>query len=182
MTLLGLGLAAFLGVHIVPMLPRLRGRLVGKLGRQRYLGLYSLVSLLGLGMIVLGMRGAPYAHVYVPPPWGHDAARWIMPLAFVLLVATYLPGHLRKTLRHPMLLSISLWAVAHLLANGDLASVLLFGGFAVFAVVDLVSHRWREHGPERSARLWADGVAAILGAVGYYLALYLHASAGHPVG
>jgi len=181
-TALVLGVSLFVGVHLVPILPPLRASLANRLGADPYRGLFSVVALLGLGLLIYGMRHAPFDPVYVPPTWGRDAAFAVMPVAFVLLVATYLPGHIRRRVRHPMLLSLLLWASAHLAANGDRASLVLFGGLGGFALVDLLSRAWRAPTAPRPAHGWADLVALLGGSVLYVVARHLHALAGHPVG
>lgn len=181
MSLLIAGLVLFLGVHTVAMVRPLRASVVKRVGEDPYKGLFSLVSLTGLVAMIYGKYQAPFAHLYVTPSWGHSAALWLMPVALLLLIAAYLPGHLRRVLGHPMLLGIGVWATAHLLANGDLASVLLFGGFLLFALADLISHLFRPERPERPAYLWADGVAVLAAVLDTVLVLYLHGLAGHPV-
>jgi uncharacterized membrane protein len=139
LTILVAGLAIFLGVHFVPSFPSLRSRLFARLGEGAYKGMYSLASAIGLALVVWGKSRAPGIAVYTPPAFGHHAALALMLPAFVLLTAAYVPSNLKRFMRHPMLTGIALWAAAHLLANGDLASLLLFGGFGAFAVLDIVS-------------------------------------------
>ena len=144
MTLLIGGLALFIVAHLVPTLPSLRAALVGRLGPGPYKGLFSLVSAAGLVLIVLGYghmqglgRGNP--QLWVPPVWTKHLVFLLMIPAMILLVAAYVPSRIRSAVGHPMLAALMIWAFAHLLANGDLASVLLFGSLLGFAVYDRIS-------------------------------------------
>jgi uncharacterized membrane protein len=144
MALLIGGLALFFIVHLVPMLPSVRARLVARLGAGLYRGLFSLASIAGLVAIVLGYgqmqglgRGNP--ELWAPPVWIKHVVLLMMIPAMILLVAAYVPSRIRSAVRHPMLAALMIWAFAHLLANGDLASLLLFGSFLAFAVIDRIS-------------------------------------------
>ena len=144
MTLLIGGLALFIVAHLVPTQPSLRAALVGRLGPGPYKGLFSLVSAAGLVLIVLGYghmqglgRGNP--QLWVPPVWTKHLVFLLMIPAMILLVAAYVPSRIRSAVGHPMLAALMIWAFAHLLANGDLASVLLFGSLLGFAVYDRIS-------------------------------------------
>ena len=181
MTLLIAGLALFVGLHLLPTMPAMRQAVIDRIGFDRYRGLFSLLALIGLGMMIMGKLGAEYVHFYTPVSWGREFALWLMPLALMLLVSAYLPGHTRRVLGHPMLLGLAVWGVAHLVSNGDTASVLLFGGWTAFSALNIASHRWRPATPDREGRLWADGVALGLAAASYVLILYLHGLAGLPV-
>jgi uncharacterized membrane protein len=138
MGLLVAGLALFLGMHGLTRVQGLRAALVGRLGANGYKGLYSLVSLAGFVMLVMGYgayRAAGQIPVWTPPVGLAHAALLLTWPAMILLAAAYTPrGAIKAAVLHPMLLSVKVWAVAHLLANGDLGSMLLFGGFLVWAV------------------------------------------------
>jgi uncharacterized membrane protein len=182
MTTLAIGLGVFLGLHAVPTVPPLRSAILARVRSGAYRGLFSLLTAVGLGLTIYGKSVAPWIRLYDPAPWGHTLALWTMPVAFFLLTAAYVPSWTRHRLRHPMLLSILLWAGVHLLANGDMASLLLFGGFGAFALLGLLSHTWREERARPAAHWWGDVVALLGGACGYAAGLYLHWLAGHPVG
>ncbi len=146
MILLLAGLLLFFSLHVVPMLPGVRARLTGALGVVAYRGLFSLVAASGLVLIVWGYanaRDAGPAILYDPPLWLRHVTLLLMLPVFPLLVASYVPCRLRRIIKHPMLVAIKTWAFAHLLANGDAASVLLFGGFLLFAVTDRISVKRR---------------------------------------
>ena len=139
MSLLILGLVLFLGVHSVSIVARpWRDGMVARLGEGPWKGLYSLVSLAGFVLIVYGYglaRQSPMV-LYTPPLALRHGAMLLMLPVFVLLLAAYLPGRLQRAAKHPMLAATKFWALAHLLANGTLADVLLFGGFLAWAVAD----------------------------------------------
>ncbi len=147
MTWLILGLVIFLGVHSVSIVaPAARERWLAKMGEGGWKGLYSLLAFVGLALIVWGYGQARFDPVYLyTPPTGlrHLSALLMLPV-FPLLLAPYLPGRIKTLTRHPMLVATKLWALAHLLANGTLADVLLFGGFLAWAVADRISVKRRE--------------------------------------
>lgn len=140
------GLILFLGVHSVSIVSlAARDRWVASLGENPWKGLYSLISLAGLILIVVGYSAARQAPVllYTPPTALRHVSALLMLPVFVLLLAAYLPGRIRRAAKHPMLAAVKFWALAHLLANGTLADVLLFGGFLVWAVADRISVKRR---------------------------------------
>jgi uncharacterized membrane protein len=140
MALLVAGLALFLGIHLVPAIPAVRARCVARLGEERYKGLFSLVSAIGLVLIIWGYAIAPRGEqVFAPSAAARQFAPYAVTLAFVLLAAANMRTHIRRALVHPMLLGIGIWAATHLLANGHLKATLLFGAFLVYALLDLGS-------------------------------------------
>ena len=148
MALLVIGLLIFFLAHAVPTLPELRRSLVGQLGEGGYKAAFSIVSVVGLALIVLGfgrVQSVPGQNpeIWIPPAWTRHLAFILMMPAMILLVATYVPSRLRSTTRHPMLIAIKLWAGSHLMANGDLASMLLFGSFLGFAGYDRITAEQR---------------------------------------
>lgn len=148
MTTLSIGLAVFLGIHLVPTNPGLRRSLQDRFGANAYKGLFSLLSLAGLAMIVIGYgeaRGLARANpqIFVPPSWTRHVTYLLMAAAMVLLAAAYVPSRIRDRAGHPMLAAIALWALGHLLVRGDLASLLLFGSFLAYAAYDRVSAQRR---------------------------------------
>ncbi len=180
MSLLILGLALFLGVHSVSIVaPQWRDAQAARLGENAWKGIYTLLSLAGFALIVIGYgqaRQAPLV-LYAPPVALRHVAALLMLPVFVLLLAAYLPGRIKAAAKHPMLAATKLWAVAHLLANGNLADVLLFGGFLAWAVADRISmkHRVQRPLPGAPAGRFNDLIAVLAG-----LALYaLFITVGH---
>ena len=173
MTLLIVGLVLFLGVHsVVIVAPTLRARTIQRLGEGAWKGLYALVSLLGFVLICYGFGQARQAPVslYSPPTWLRHVALLLMLPVFPLVLAAYLPGRIKTAAKHPMLAGVKFWALAHLLANGSLADLLLFGGFLVWAVADRISLKRRSQ-VVRTARPgpWNDVIAVVLGLAIYAL-------------
>jgi uncharacterized membrane protein len=178
-----LGLVLFLGVHTLTMQRGVRARVIATAGEGGYKIGYALASLLGLVLIVWGFaqyRATGWIDLWYPPrALKHLTAALMLP-AVILVVASYIRGRIYTTLKHPMLAGIKLWAVAHLIANGDLGSIILFGAFLGWAVFDRISlkHRTDSGGPP--IPVGGPGNDAIAVAVGLvaYVAL---AFAFHPV-
>lgn len=144
MMLLIIGLVIFLGVHLLPTAPEIRDGLSSRFGVEVYGIVFSLLSLIGLVVIALGfhkMQLHPGKNpvLWAPPLWTHHVSALLMLPAMILLVASVVPSRLRTAVIHPMLMGLILWALAHLIANGDAASLLLFGSFLGYAVYDLIS-------------------------------------------
>lgn len=140
------GLVLFLGVHSVSIVaPGARDRWAARLGENPWKGIYSIVSLAGLVLIVLGYSAARQSPIvlYTPPTALRHLSALLMLPVFILLIAAYVPGRIRRAAKHPMLAAVKFWALAHLLANGTLADVLLFGGFLAWAVADRISVKRR---------------------------------------
>lgn len=140
------GLVLFLGVHTLTTLREMRAGLVERLGPGLYKGIYSLVSLIGFVLIVLGYkayRAAGYIDVWTPPTGMRHLTILLMWPAMICLVAAYVPGEIKRRLKHPMLVAVKIWALAHLLSNGDLGSIILFGSFLGWAVYDRISVKRR---------------------------------------
>jgi uncharacterized membrane protein len=175
MSLLIVGLVLFLGIHSVAIVaPELRARTIQRLGEPAWKGPYALVSLVGFVLICYGFGLARHAPVilYSPPTWLREVALIVMLPVFPLALAAYLPGRIKTAAKHPMLAGVKFWAFSHLLANGLLADVLLFGGFLAWAVVDRISLKRRSSPPvPRTAPpgRWNDVIAVVLGLAIYAL-------------
>lgn len=171
---LALGLLLFLGVHCLPHFQSARLGLIQRLGPLPYRGVFSLVSAIGLGLIVIGMMQREFVHLWTPPVWSRDLVIGAMLPASILLCSANFPNNIRRLSRHPMLIGLLLWSGSHLFANGDLASLMLFGGFLLFAAFDLWSVNRRVTAPALTSKppVWLDAVAVILG-IGVYAALLL---------
>jgi uncharacterized membrane protein len=177
MLVLIVGLAVFLLGHSVRIVaPGWREAMMARYGENAWKGVYSLVSLVGLVLIVWGYglsRLDPIV-LYSPPVWARHLTLVLMMPVFVMLAAAYIPGRIKSTLKHPMLAAVKLWAVAHLIANGTLADVLLFGSFLVWAIVDRISGKSRPQVPavsDLSPPAANDIIALVIGATFYVLFL-----------
>lgn len=176
MSIMSAGLVLFLGVHLVPVVPRLRAAAAAKLGEQAYRALYSVVSALGLVLIVAGYWMRPdRVQLFTPLPAARAAAPILVTIAFVLFAAANMKAHIRKTVRHPMLIGLLLWSGVHLLANGDLTGTILFGSFLAYSIIDLVSVTQRG-AVKVFAPTWKhDAIAIVAGVVLAYLTIRFHA-------
>lgn len=182
MTFLILGLLLFLGVHSASILAAgWRQAQVARLGEPSWKGVYSLLSAVGLGLIIwgYGLARADPVVLWLPPPWTRHLAALLTLPVFVLVVAAYLPGsHIKARIGHPMVAGVKLWALAHLLANGNLADVLLFGSFLAWAVADFISARRRDRIAGRTYPVccWTrDATVVAVGLLAWTLfALYGH--------
>jgi uncharacterized membrane protein len=136
------GLVVFLGVHSIAIVaPAWRDRMAAQLGDPTWKFLYTAVSIVGFVMLVHGYglaRTDPHV-LYVPPAFMRDVAALLMLPVFPLLFAAYLPGRIKAAVKHPLLTATKAWALAHLLVNGTVADVLLFGGFLAWAVADRIA-------------------------------------------
>jgi uncharacterized membrane protein len=178
-----LGLLLFLGAHTLTTQRELRARFVVSMGDSGYKLGYSLVSLLGLVLIVWGFahyRATGWIDVWYPPKAMRHLTEALMLPAVILVVAAYIRGRIYTKLKHPMLAGIKLWALAHLLANGDLGSIILFGAFLGWAVFDRISlkHRADAGGPPIPVGGTSNDLIAIAVGIVAYLALGF---AFHPV-
>ena len=179
MTLLIAGIVVFLGIHLLPTLPQFRERIMDRLGEGGYKAAFSLLSIAGFVLLVWGFARAPVIQVWTPPDWTRWVAIVLMLPSFILLVAAYVPGRIKAKLRHPFLTAVKFWALAHLIANGDLASIVLFASFLAYAVYDRIAAKRPEEkglatltgtGPPRN-----DVIAVVTGIVLYLAFLvWLH--------
>ena len=148
MTLLILGLVLFLGVHSTRIVADgWRTATIARVGEKPWKGIYSLLSIAGFVLLVIGYGAARQSPVvlFAPPVWTRHLAALLTIPAFVLLVAAYVPGNaIKRAVGHPMMAGVKVWALAHLLANGTLADVLLFGTFLAWAVLGFIAARRRD--------------------------------------
>lgn len=181
MEILIAGLVLFLGVHSISIINAAwRDRKVEQYGVTAWQGIYSVLSIIGFVLIVNGYDMARHdaTVLYHSPEWMRYIAIFLQIFIFPLLVATYLPGRIQQTTKHPMLVATKIWAFSHLLANGSLVDVVLFGGFLTWAVVNRISLKQRTSLPVPvvlSSR-YNDAIAIVVG-LGLYVffVLWLHA-------
>jgi uncharacterized membrane protein len=123
------------------------------------------------------MGSAQFQPVWTPPSWSLHVTNLAMPVAFCLLVAAYVPSNFRRIVRNPMLSGVLLWSLAHLASNGDLASILLFGSFGVFSILDIISSNKRSTPAVPGKKpAWIDGLVIVTGLVAFWLVRYYHES------
>ncbi|MBR9814402.1 NnrU family protein [bacterium] len=168
MLVLIVGMLVFLGIHTVPMRRAVRDGLVQRLGENAYKGLFTLTAVVGLGLIIVGKGTAGFVPLYPPVPGARHLALLLMPVALILVLAGSMPGNIKRFVPNPMLTGVKLWAVLHLLANGDLASVILFGGFLAWAVIDVISLKRRGVAKPTDKVSPAWDAAAVLGGIVLY--------------
>jgi uncharacterized membrane protein len=169
------GLAIFLGVHLLPALPRIRQALLERLGEQRYKSVFSVVSALGLALIVAGyVASDDRSRVFAPNPAARAVAPWAVTLSFILFAAANMRGHLRRILGHPMLIGLIVWSLVHLLANGDRTGTVLFGAFLAYALIDLASAVHRGARRRFEPQLRYDGMAIVGGVVVALTVMTIH--------
>jgi uncharacterized membrane protein len=169
------GLTIFLGMHLFPSFVALRNKAITHLGEGPYKGIFSVISLTGIVLIVIGMSRADYLPIWEPPVWNRNLVLPLMVLSFILLAAANAPSNIKRFTRHPMLWGVTLWSAAHLLANGDLASILLFGAFAAFSLFDMFSANLRGATKQQEKLpVKKDVIAIIVGLVMYAVFVFLH--------
>jgi uncharacterized membrane protein len=178
-----LGLVLFLGVHTLTTQRDLRGSLVAAMGEGGYKIGYALVSLAGLALIVWGFshyRASGMIMIWYPPKFLKHITVALMLPAVILVAASYIRGRIYATLKHPMLAGVKLWAAAHLIANGDLGAIILFGSFLAWALFDRISLKRRTDAgapPIPVGGLSNDMIAVAVGFVAYLALVF----AFHPV-
>ena len=141
-----LGLVIFLGAHVFVSLRNERAVLVKKIGEWPYRGLFSLVAIIGIGLTAYGFahyRATGLIPIWSPPLWTRHIVIALMWPASIMVAAAYIPGNIKRVLKHPLLLAVKTWAFAHLCANGDLGGMILFGSVLAWAVYDRISLKHR---------------------------------------
>jgi uncharacterized membrane protein len=181
MIILLLGIAIFLGVHLLATFRDVRENLISKYGLKNYKLGYSLVAAIGLLLIIWGFgayRADGLIQIWDPPTWTRHLAMPLVWIAFIALVSRRAPGQsrIRGWLRHPTLVAIKAWALAHLLVNGDLGGMILFGSFLAFGVYDRISVKRRGDAgaPRYDSFARGDLIAVVAGTVLFVLVLFLH--------
>jgi len=169
-----LGLALFVGVHGLTTQRDLRARLIGIGGEAVYKMIYAVLAIAGIGLIAYGFgqyRADGLIHIWHPPTWTKHVAAALMLPAVILFAAAYLRGRIYAVVKHPMITGVKVWALAHLIANGDLGSIILFGTLLAWAVFDRISLKRRTDaggppipvgGPKNDLIAIAVGIVAYL--------------------
>src|SRR5262245_22033247 len=176
-----LGLAVFLGSHVFITVRPERAKLIARLGEGAYKGLFSLVSIIGIILIAYGFaryHATGWIEIWSPPRWTRHVTEALMWPAVIFVLAAYIPGHIKRVLKHPMLVGVKLWALAHLIANGDLGSIILFGSFLAWAAFDRVTLKHRSDAgapPIAVGGYRNDFIAVVAGTLVYFaLGFWFH--------
>jgi uncharacterized membrane protein len=177
------GLVIFLGSHVFVTFRDERERLIARLGRSGYRGLFSLVALIGLALIIKGYgdyRAHEWVQVWTPPAFMKHITIGLMLLAVIFITTSFVPTHIRAWIKHPMVTGIKTWALAHLLSNGDLGSIILFGAFLAWGGYARVAAKRRGDGGFATppAGWTKDAIVVVVGLItflllGYYFHPYV---------
>jgi len=175
MTILITGLIIFFTVHLLPCFPNLRNHFVDRYGELRFKIAYSVVAASGFITIIIGMIYSEFVHLWTPPVWGKHLAMTLMLPSVLLLVSADAPCNIKRFTRHPMLWGVTLWSFAHLSANGDLASLILFASFGSYSLFDMWSANKRGalkseqvYPLQKDIKVWMIGIAA------YVILIFIH--------
>jgi len=180
MSLLLLGIVLFIASHSIGMAPALRTSLKSSMGDNGYRAFYSVFSIIGLVVLVYGFsyyRANGWVEVWAPPTGLRHLNSLFMLVSFVALAASLAPrGYIKARLKHPMLVGVKAWAFGHLLANGDLGSMIMFSALLAWAVVNRISYKWRpgEGIQTGEIRVLGDAIAIIIGLIAYGAMLHFH--------
>ena len=167
------GLVLFFGIHIVPITP-VKPLLINRIGESLYSGLFSLLALIGFIIIVYGFQIASTATLWGPLPYSRELTFVLMPIAVIFLIPGSGKTNFFQKFKHPMFIGVIVWSFAHLLANGDLRSTLLFSSFALYCVVDMMFTKNITNVTNISYPISNDIIFIGLGAIGYISIVYFH--------
>ncbi|WP_262694796.1 NnrU family protein [Kordiimonas aquimaris] len=177
MTLLIIGIIAFIGLHLIPYFAiEFRNNLIGKLGKLGYRGIFALAVALSMAAIIFGWRGTDPGFVYANPSWGFHVTPLLVLIGFLLFFASNAPTNIKRAIRHPQMTGILLWAVGHLFSNGEARSVLLFGGFALWSIIAIIAANRRDGmwiKPEKQPVI-KDVITIIIALVAYGAFTHFH--------
>jgi uncharacterized membrane protein len=174
-----IGLVIFLGAHTFVTVRQARARVMARLGKPSYYVLFGVIAIVGIGLIAWGFsiyRQTGWIAIWSPPAFLHHITVGLMWVSTVLVLAAYLPGHVKKWTKQPMLAGVKIWAFAHLLSNGDLGSILLFGSFLAWAIYARIAVKRREAmgevvGAVKAEPGWTNDIVALVLGTFIYLAL-----------
>ncbi len=177
MILLVLGVLLWSGVHLLRgVAPRVRDALIARIGPDRYKGLFSLAIVASIVLMVIGWRSTVPGIAYPPPAWGRPTALILMLVVFILFAASGVPTNIKRLVRHPQLVGVTTWSVAHLLANGDTRSLVLFAGIGLWALFQIrVSNRLEGAWEKPAAAPFSAEIKPVVGGlVAYVILLLVH--------
>ena len=175
MAFLIFGIILFIAIHLLPTFPTKRDVLIDRLGYISYLILFSAISSFAFLLIIYGYIQADRTLLWQALAFSRPLSLAIMPIVFILIAAAYLKTHIRAKLKHPMLIGTAIWAIVHLTANGNIASVILFGSFLLYAIADILMAKTRPNLiPSGTPSITHDIMAITLGLISYTAVLYGH--------
>jgi len=177
MTFLILGILIWSGVHLIPARGvRMRAAWIERIGEGPYKGLFALSLVGAITLMVTGWKSTGPVAIYAPPEWGRWLANVAMFVSLVLFMGSNVPSNMKRFVRHPQLTGVAVWGVAHLFANGDLRSLVLFGGLALWAVIEIASLNQRDGAWEKPEPLplAAEIKPLVAGVVAYALLVFVH--------
>jgi len=177
MTLLIVGVTAFIGLHLIPYFAiGFRTGMVAKMGIGGYRGLFAVAVLASLAGIIFGWRSNTPDMLFVPPSWGFHVTPLFVLFGFILFFASQAPTNIKRYVRHPQMTGILLWSLGHLAANGEDRSIILFGGFALWSVLAIYGANRRDtewQKPEKQSVI-KDIITVTIGLAMYALVVYFH--------
>lgn len=177
MTLLIVGVFAFVGLHLIPYFAiGFRTGLVEKIGIGGYRGLFALAVLASMAGIIFGWRGVEADLLYIPPSWGFHVTPLFVLFGFILFFSSQAPTNIKRFVRHPQMTGILLWSLGHLAANGEDRSVILFGGFALWSALAIFGSNRRDKVWEKPEKqpFYKDIITVLIGLAMYALVIYFH--------
>jgi len=177
-----IGLVVFLGDHLFITRRDARAAAIARFGTQTYRAIFALVALIGLALIIWGYgqyRAHDWIQIWSPPTFMRHMTVGLMLLAVILFTSAFIPSHIKAKAKHPMLAGVKTWALAHLLSNGDLGSILLFGSFLAWGVYARIAAKRRgDVGTTIAPVGWTNDVIVVVLGIVIYLAL---GYAFHPI-
>lgn len=175
LAILILGLVIFVANHVFTVFRGTRAALIARLGKRIYYPLYGVISLVGVAVIVWGFadyRSGEWVQIWSPPVFMHHITVGLMLIVCILLVATFIPSHIKARTKYPLLAAVVVWAFAHLLANGDLGGIVMFGTLFVWAVYARIAAEYRTDVVLPAVpKTWRGDMLTVIVGVGLYLAL-----------
>ncbi len=165
------GLIFFITLHLVPTTgAALRAHLILKYSKKKYAAGFALCAIISLAMIIFGWRSSEPGFLYAPPAWGYHVTPLLVLIGFILFISSNAPTNIKRIIRHPQMTGIFLWGAGHLFANGELRSVLLFGGFCLWAFLSIISANKRDGEWTKPAK---QSITKDIITIGIALALYV---------
>lgn len=177
MIFLILGVLIWSGLHLIPALGvQMRAAWIERIGEGPYKGLFALSLVGAITLMVMGWKSTEPVAIYGPPEWGHWFAYFAMFVALVLFMGSNVPSNMKRFVRHPQLMGVAVWGLSHLFTNGDLRSLVLFGGLGVWAVIEIAALNRRDGAWEKPEPLpLVAGVKPLVaGLIAYALLVYAH--------